>query len=426
MRAYILPVVGVLLLATAVLPGVATATNGYFAHGVGMKAKGMAGAGVAYPQDALAAGTNPAGMALVGNRLDLGVELFRPDRGSEIVGNAFPGIDGTYDANGKQNFTVPEFGINRMLSPMMSVGVAVFGRGGMNTAYTSAVPLFGTTNAGVDLNQVFVVPTVAYKISENHTLGVGVDIAYQWFKATGLENFDNPMATSAPGKVTNNGYSSAFGAGVRVGWIGRLSPLLTTGLTYQSRTYMGEFDDYAGLFAESGDFDIPPQLSGGIAITPSERMVMALDVTHIWYSDIKAINNPLPANLSQVHLGTEGGAGFGWEDMTVYKLGVAFDPNEAWTLRGGYNYGKQPIPASETLFNMLAPGVVEHHLTLGATWRFMPGMEITAGYMHAFEKTVKGKGSIIPGAMEDGGLGAGEADLHMLESSFGIAFGMSL
>jgi long-chain fatty acid transport protein len=425
MRTYALLITVVAVSAVAVLPGVARGTNGYFSHGVGMKAKGMAGAGVAYPQDALAGGTNPAGMGLVGSRLDIGLELFRPDRGSEITGNDFPGIDGTYDANDKQNFWVPEFGYNRMLTPMMAVGIAVFGRGGMNTSYTTPVGLFGTTNAGVDLNQVFVVPTVAYRITENHTVGVGLDIAYQWFEATGLQNFDNEMMTSAPGKVTDNDNASAFGAGVRVGWLGRLSPMLMAGLTYQSRTFMGEFDDYAGLFAEGGDFDIPPQLTGGIAIMPSERMVMAFDVAHIWYSEIKAVNNPLLPNLGEAQLGTEGGAGFGWQDVTVYKAGVAFDVNEVWTLRGGYNYGEQPIPASENLFNILAPGVVEHHLTLGATWRFMPGMELTAAYMHAFEKTVEGENSIISGPMEQGGMGGGEADLRMFEDSFGIAFGMN-
>ena len=38
------------------------ATNGYFGHGYSTKEKGLAGAGVAYSQDSLAAATNPAGM----------------------------------------------------------------------------------------------------------------------------------------------------------------------------------------------------------------------------------------------------------------------------------------------------------------------------------------------------------------------------
>jgi hypothetical protein len=51
---------------TLVTPLLANATNGYFSHGYGAKSQGMAGVGIALPQDALAAATNPAGTALVG------------------------------------------------------------------------------------------------------------------------------------------------------------------------------------------------------------------------------------------------------------------------------------------------------------------------------------------------------------------------
>ena len=49
--------------AAAIAPLAAHATTGYFSHGYGIKAKAMGGVGIALPQDALAAATNPAGMA---------------------------------------------------------------------------------------------------------------------------------------------------------------------------------------------------------------------------------------------------------------------------------------------------------------------------------------------------------------------------
>lgn len=52
-----------LLVALALAPFAAQATTGYFAHGYGIKAKAMGGVGIALPQDALAAATNPAGIA---------------------------------------------------------------------------------------------------------------------------------------------------------------------------------------------------------------------------------------------------------------------------------------------------------------------------------------------------------------------------
>lgn len=66
------------LLATFISP--AFATNGYLAHGYGIKSKGMAGTGVALPQDTLIGATNPAGIAFVGNRVDLGVPYLSPRR----------------------------------------------------------------------------------------------------------------------------------------------------------------------------------------------------------------------------------------------------------------------------------------------------------------------------------------------------------
>ena len=62
------------------------ATNGYFMHGYGSKEKGMAGAGVAYNHnDAMAAATNPAAMAFVDQRVDLGLQIFSPSPRSYTV-----------------------------------------------------------------------------------------------------------------------------------------------------------------------------------------------------------------------------------------------------------------------------------------------------------------------------------------------------
>jgi len=55
-------------MALAGLAGSAYATNGYFSHGYGMKAKGMAGASTALHDDAFGGANNPAAMVFAGNR----------------------------------------------------------------------------------------------------------------------------------------------------------------------------------------------------------------------------------------------------------------------------------------------------------------------------------------------------------------------
>jgi long-chain fatty acid transport protein len=423
-----------LAVAGAFAPVAAYATNGYAPHGVGVKSQGMAGVGVALAQDSLAAGANPAGMALVGDRLDVGVSWFRPDREAEICNNGGLNPSGcvSFDGNGKQDFFIPEFGYNKMLNPNLAVGVSVFGNGGMNTQYDSGIPLFanplafGQQKAGVDLMQLFIAPTVAFKVTPQHSIGASVNIIYQRFKAEGLQNFTLPGAalglpfdpSSSPDNVTNRGYDDAWGWSVRLGWVGEIVPGFSLGATYQSKGRMGEFDKYKGLFAEQGDFDIPENFGLGFAWKPMPALTVAGDIQRISYSEVKAIGNPIAKFFEGNQLGSENGPGFGWDDMTIYKLGVAYDVTPAVTLRAGYSWGDQPIQASETFFNILAPGVIEQHLALGATWRIDPKSELSFSYMHAFEEEVKGSNS-IPALF-----GGGEANIKMSQDLLGVAFGM--
>ena len=402
----------------------AQATNGYFSHGYGIKSIGMGGAGIALPQDAIAAAINPAGMAMLGNRIDFGLNYFRPTREAQIVDSPAPFNDTVYKGNETSNFFISEFGYNRMLNSAMSLGVSVYGNGGMNTDYDQPFPLFGSTRPGVDLSQLFVAPTLGYKITPQHAVGVSLNLAAQRFKAHGLENFTAPafpqQFSAYPDAVTNKGYEWSYGYGLRIGYLGRFSPYLALGLTYQTKTWMTDLDNYKGLFAEEGGFDIPANYGIGITVTPIKDLAIAFDVVRIDYSGIKSINNPLRPlwfDPGGAYLGTSTGSGFGWQDITAYKLGIQYAINPQLTVRGGYNYGKQPIPQSETMFNVLAPGVVEDHWTLGATWTLANKSELSFAFMYAPTVKVDGVNS-IPAEF-----GGGNVNLKMKELSFGVAYG---
>ena len=71
--------------AAALFSSMAQATNGYLMDGYGVQSLGIAGVGVALLQDAVAAATNPAGTALIGNRFDIDATLFAPEYGADIV-----------------------------------------------------------------------------------------------------------------------------------------------------------------------------------------------------------------------------------------------------------------------------------------------------------------------------------------------------
>ena len=86
-------------------------------------------------------------------------------------------------------------------------------------------------------------------------------------------------------------------------------------------------------------------------------------------------------------LGASNGIGFGWQDTWNFKLGLMYDLTNDWTLRAGYNHGESPISDSEVLINILAPGVVEDHVTLGFSYRSSKKSEWNFSYMHAFDRT---------------------------------------
>lgn len=403
------------LILAALSAGTAHATNGYFQQGYGIQSQGIGGAGIALPQDGLAAAANPAGSVFLGDRFDLGVSWFSPKRGADIIGNAAP-VNGSYDGNGKKNFYLPELGFVRQIAPRLAAGIAIYGNGGMNTSYRSGIPLFGGGEAGVNLEQLFISPNAAWKVTENHAIGAAVNFAYQRFEAKGLANFDNPNFSSSPGNVTDRGIDTSTGWGWRLGYTGRLTPELTIGASWASNIAAGRFDKYRGLFAGGGSFDIPKSYGIGAAYKITPSLVIAADINRILYGSITSVGAPL-SRFATGQLGAANGPGFGWKNISVYKIGAAYDLTASLTLRAGYNHSAQPVPASETLLNILAPGVVQNHLSAGGTLRLGDKGEFSIAYTHAPRKTVHGANSIP----QD--FGGGNANVSLAENMLGVACG---
>ncbi len=408
------------MVATTLLSGAAWATDGYFPHGYGMKALGMGGASVAMTDNAFAGANNPATAAFAGNRYEMGVNLFMPDRGASRTGAG--GMNGDADS-GSKSFLVPEFGYTRQVSSDMALGLTVYGNGGMNTDYPAtgincgagpANMLCGSTKLGVNLMQLIVAPTFAYKLSEVSAVGVSPLLVYQQFRASGLQAFaGNPSWTGQSAYSTNttdNGNDSSTGLGVRVGYTTALSDQLRLGASYSPKTNMSKFKKYAQLFAEGGDFDIPENYAFGLAAQVTPNVTLAVDYQRINYSKVKAVGNSM---MQGGPLGASNGPGFGWADVNVIKLGLEWKYDPKWTLRGGYNHTNNPVNASNVTFNIIAPGVIKDHYTAGATYALDNKSELTVAYMYAPRNTVTGTSA----------LSSTPETIRMSQQSLGIQYG---
>lgn len=404
----------------------AWATDGYFPHGYGMQSLGMGGASVAVTGNTFAGANNPALAAFSGNRFEVGANLFMPKRGATRTGGTgqTAGMNGSVES-GSSAFVVPEFGYSRQISPTTAVGLSVYGNGGMNTDYdatgfdcTGGGPannmLCGGSKLGVNLMQLIVAPTFAYKLSETSAVGVSPLLVVQQFKASGLQAFaGNPQWTGQSSYATNttdNGNDSSKGLGVRVGYTAQVNDTTRWGLSYSPQINMSRFKKYAQLFAEAGDFDIPENYALGVSIQASPAVMLALDYQRINYSKVKAIGNQMTQGGP---LGADNGPGFGWADVNVVKVGVEWKHSQSLTLRAGYNHTSNPVSGANVTFNILAPGVVTDHYTLGATYRLDDKSDLTLAYMVAPKNSVTGTSA----------LSQTPETIRMSQQSLGVQYG---
>ena len=392
-----------LALAGLTISGAALATDGMFSPGYGMTANGMGGAATAMSEDTFGGANNPASMAFVGNRIDLGASLFSPQRQADVYQGTGAATSESSDAN---YFIIPEFGYNHMLTSDLSLGVSVYGNGGMNTDYAPMTMMtgrgpypgsnlyYGSGNLGVNLMQMVIAPTLAYKINANNSIGIAPLIGYEQFTGQGFQMLGQQ----------NAGTGSAWGDGVRVGYQGRVSSTVTIGADYSSKINFGKMNGYGqGLFAVSnGELDLPANYSLGVAWKVVPDLTLALDYERILYSDVSAIGDS-PAQ-----------GGFGWSNIGVWKLGAEYKYNEQWTLRAGWNHCDNPIDSAVVYANVPAPGVITDHITLGASYYTASGNEWTVAYVHAFQNSITG--NVPPLA------GGGADTIRMQEDTIGIAY----
>ena len=437
-----------LAVALALAAGTASATNGYFTAGVGTKSKSMAGAGSADPQEILSIATNPAGLATLPETTDAGLGLFAPHREYKTSpslangacspqGCAFT-IGPNDISSGNPFFVVPFVARNWRLDEQSAIAVAFYGRGGMNTRWKGGTATFdpsggqgpfgpvtfpgtygggafgGKGNAGVDLMQGFLNTTYAWRTTDDRfALGVSGIFAFQLFEAQGVKafgpytkSFVESGFTQQPKNLSNNGHDTSYGYGGSVGGIWNINKMFSVAAAYTSKMSMSRFSEYADLFAGNGSFDIPATATYGLTVRPTESLSFSFDYQDIWYSDVPSVNNPIQ-NLygcpslgganPQACLGGNKGAGFGWEDMSIYKFGLAWKYSPAWTFRGGYSFADhQPIPKDQMTFNILAPGVIEQHFTAGVTRDISNGDQWNFAVTYAPNKKVKGLNNFDP------------------------------
>ena len=412
-----------------------SATEGYFQEGYGARQKALAGAGAADSRDATAASLNPAGIVHADNEIDVAATIFSPRR--QVVGSGPPGFTPTGEAESDRNwFLIPNIARNWRLegNPWLdAVAVTMYGNGGMNTTYPAiARPLlecgggtgvFCGGKAGVDLQQMLISVAGAKRFG-NVSVGVAPIFALQLFEAKGLGAFAG--LSNEPANLTDNKHDISVGGGVRAGIEWAVLPNVRLGVAGATPMWMQKFDDYKGLFAEQGGFDIPASVQAGIAVDLTPTLTVMADYKHIWYSSVASVGNPSTNILvcaggggapGATCLGGSNGTGFGWNDVDVFKFGAEWRASPGLKLRAGYAYNTQPIESRDVMINILAPGVVQHHITGGFQYRLSQNMDLELAGMYALDEKVTGSELAIGNPAHQI-----EISMHQFEVTLGIKY----
>jgi long-chain fatty acid transport protein len=374
----------------------AFATQGTFPHGYGVKSEGMGGVAIALAQDAMVGATNPAGMVLVGNRVDLGAAFLEVDNGAYFAGTRY---DGSAD---KSLYIIPQLGANWMLDEVSSLGVTVVGNG-VGTNYDNDDNIGGLKAASSELKQMVTTVSYAHKLGEAHALGVGVVLARQVLDIGGTASIGLP-----------EGRDDSYGAGMRLGWTWDAGRGLQLGAMWASKVDMGRMDAFEGLLPEGGNLDIPESYGVGASYVKG-AWTFGIDAQRILWSDVRAFGND-GVGAATGAPGSKNGPGFGWRDQTIWRVGAAYAVDSQWTLRAGYNHGTRLLDSRDTYLGVLAPSANRRHLTLGASLALKDGSEFSVAYARSFKETVHGTG-----AAPDG-LTALYMGQHWLSASYSFRF----
>lgn len=360
------------------LPNDAFANNGFNSLAFSVEGAGMAGADVPVARDALSLSVNPAGLSQLERRqVDSLVSLVVNDSSHS---DQF--TDGSRK-NANRYIIVPNSWVAQpLLDGTLTLGAGIFAQGGSGPVYNNIDTAFGTRD---ELSSVFRLVKasvgLSYKVSQNLSVGVAPTVVYgdleqRVFPETSVADAGDPSNSFFGSKL--NG-AKGFAPGVRFGALYRPTERVSIGLAYATESSL-ELNDanfvanYEALGlgrvkyrdAKVKGLALPREASLGVAFQATKELLVSIEGTWIdWSSAIRKIRTEAkdpndPAAPSKVVIQNEQN----WRDQYVLAVGLAYQPKPEWIVRGGYNYGRNPIP-NRNLSPLLA-NITEHHFTVGA------------------------------------------------------------
>lgn len=388
--------------------GVSASGAGFSIFEQGAKASGMAGAFVATADDPSAIFYNPAGIAqqrqltvLAGATFINFSNEFTGDPNSEYTS----GAEGKYD---RHTFVPPNvYGI-LPIGDNLTIGFGSFSAWGLRTDW--ADPWIGRfVSKDADLKTMSVQPTIAWQTTDGK-FAVGGGVEYRRARVILNQNLALPFVNPFTGRVSDIGnarLASDYGddIGYNVGILFKPTDRIRFGASYRSEMDMdleGKADftqistgnpqldgAVAATFPKddtiSTTFPFPAGAAVGVAFSPTERVDVELDITHMTWSRFEALSVVFDDQPARSFVREQN-----WEDSSAYRLGTNIAATADWDVRLGVLYDQNPQPTEAV--NPILPDSDRLGYTFGAGWHRGPFIaDFAAFILHFKDRSTQGR-----------------------------------
>jgi len=375
-----------------------TFASGFQINEHGAKAMSLAGAFTALANDASAVHFNPAALIyLSGTQISLGSTYIRPS-------GSFEGPSPSTTKSDLKNkyFTPINFYITHKINDKMAVGFGVNNPFGLGTEWEDN--WVGRYNAVKTEIRVFnFTPVFSYKFSDQFSIGVGANIAYADVEISralpaALTPPLVPAVTVLPdGKINLEGDDLTYG--FNVSFLYRPNEQWSIGASYKHELAFDFEGDVtitlpnltgyvppaliptveAGLKAAyppegtaTAPLTAPSVLTVGAAYHACDNLTLSSDFQYTMWSSY----DKLAINFGN---GTSAESVRDYENSFIIRLGAEYKVNDAFALRGGFLYDKNPIKDERVDFTL--PDNDRYGFNLGFGYKISDSITFDLAYL---------------------------------------------
>jgi len=384
---------------------------------------GRVGAGIASPcDDGSAVYFSPAALALQGSAISGGAAVVRSSNrflynpGAAPVGELSPAERET------ETVIVPHVFASFKATPRLAAGVGVFFPYGLGLEW----PVCGVEDQGCgnqfegrytgydnSIRTMYVQPTLAYAITPDFAVGVGLDYVHA--------TIDVSQRADAPNLgLSGRDIADAVLSGSGNTFTGHVSALLNLGpktsiaaryLHSAEVEFEGDADftqiltgtlfdaAIAAQFAEGQRLSdqpinttvtFPSALVLGIAHRPIEPLLLMLDYQRTGWSSFDAFDIAFEESGDTTVLN------LGYRDTNTFRLGAEYDATEALTLRAGFRYNTAATPRATPFL----PEGERNYYTLGLGYNVTRALSADLAFQYINQPDRAG--AVRPGAANAG------------------------